>query len=201
MAAPTTSLADLDLTKTYTYADYLTWQPGEWVELLRGKVVRRMSGPLDVHQAVSGQLGFLIKEHLRRKSYKVRSAPYDVRLTTQGRNAADEAITTVVQPDICVICDLTKIDKRGCNSAPEWIIEILSPGTASRDIGDKFSLYEENGVGEYWLVAPMEQNISIFVLDPATGRYRTVGDYAEPGPVLSHTLPDLVMEWTDVFTE
>ena len=199
-ATPVRSLADLDPSATYTYADYLTWQFTEWVELLKGKVAR-MSAPQDLHQAVSGNLFGLIHPYLRRQVCQVRAAPYDVRLTTKGPNAADTAITTVVQPDLCVICDPTKIDKRGCHGAPDWVIEILSPGTASRDMRDKYDLYEENGVGEYWIVAPGEQNISIFVRDATTGRYRTVGDYAAPGLVPSHTLPDLLIEWADVFEE
>jgi Uma2 family endonuclease len=202
MTPPVRSANDLDPTKTYTYADYLTWQLGEWVELLRGKLTRRMSpAPADLHQAIVGELHLLIGNYLHRKPCKVRVAPYDVRLFTNGPNAADSTITTVVQPDICVICDPIKIDKRGCNGAPDWIIEVLSPGTFSRDTRDKFDLYEEAGVGEYWLVAPAEQSITAYVLDPATGRYRLSGEYGEPGPISSHTLPELAMTWEDVFPE
>ncbi len=200
--APIRSVSELDPSKTYTYADYLTWQLGEWVELLRGKLVRRMSPALTrLHQLYSSNLHFLLRDHLRRQPCQVYAAPFDVRLTTHGANGADEAITTVVQPDLCVICDRTKLDDRGCLGAPNWVIEILSPGTAARDMHDKFDLYEESGVGEYWIVAPMDRNISVFVLDATTGRYRTVGDYATPGPVPSHTLPEMVLEWEDVWAE
>ncbi len=156
-----------------------------------------MSGPLDVHQLISGNLHVLLGAYLRRKPCQVRAAPYDVRLTTKGPNAADEAITTVVQPDLSIICDRTKIDRRGCNGAPDWIIEVLSPGTIARDWKDKFALYEENGV--LWIVAPGEQAISAFVLE--NERYRLVGEYAEPGPVPCATLPGLVLEWADVFDD
>ena len=200
MTPPVRSVADLDPAKTYTYADYLTWQLGEWVELLRGKLTRRMSpAPADLHQAIVGDIYLLLGNYLRRKSCKVRVAPYDVRLSTAGPNAADAAITTVVQPDLCVICDLTKIDKRGCNGAPDWMIEVLSPGTWHRDTRDKFDLYEEAGVGEYWLVAPGEQSITAYTLDRETNRYQLTGEYSQPGRIASTTLPELVVMWEDVF--
>ena len=199
---PIRSVSQLDPSKTYTYADYLTWQLGEWVELLRGKLTRRMSpAPARIHQLCSSNLHFLLRDYLRRQPCQVYAAPFDVRLKTRGADGADTAITTVVQPDLCVICDRSKLDDRGCLGAPDWVIEILSPGTAARDMHDKFDLYEEAGVGEYWIVAPMDRNISVFALDGETGRYRTVGDYAAPGPVPSHTLTGLVMEWEEVFAE
>lgn len=198
---PVRSIADLDLTKTYTYADYLTWQVGEWVELLRGHIRRMSPAPVRIHQLCSANLQGLLYAHLRRKPCQVYAVPFDVRLPTAGSNGDDNTITTVVQPDLCVVCDRSKLDDRGCLGAPDWVIEILSPGTAARDMHDKFDLYEESGVGEYWIVAPMERNISVFVLDAAAGRYRTVGDYAEPGLVPSHTLPELELEWAEVFAE
>ncbi len=200
MPTPIRSLDELDLTQTYTYADYLTWQVTEWVELFRGKVMRRMSpAPTDVHQAVTGELYLMIASYLRHKRCKVRIAPYDVRLTTKGPNAADDAITTVVQPDLCVICDPTKIDARGCNGAPDWVLEILSPGTAARDWKAKFDLYEENGVNEYWIISPTDQTIAVFVRHAATNRYTLQGEYAGPGLIPCQTLPELVVEWTEIF--
>ena len=205
MPSPGRSIADLDPAGTYTYADYLTWQLTEWVELLRGKLTRRMSSaPADVHQAAVGELHGLLHQYLRRKPCKVRVAPYDVRLIKSGSRlpaAADAAIHTVVQPDLCVICDPTKIDKRGCNGAPDWVIEVLSPGTVHRDTREKYDLYQEAGVGEYWLVAPGEQSITAYVLDAATNRYQLAGEYGGPGRIPCATLPALVVEWAEVFPE
>ena len=202
-APPITDLAQLDPNGSYTYADYLTWQFTELVELMRGKIMRRMSAPTDQHQVTVGGLHILIGQHLWRQPCQVRIAPYDVRLVKRGTPAqpADAAIRTVVQPDVCVICDPGKIEKRGCLGAPDFIIEVLSPGTSTRDWKDKFDLYEENGVGEYWIVAPAENGISVFVLDAATARYRLVGEYAGPGPVPCHTLPGLGLNWADVFPD
>lgn len=197
--SPIRSISDLDLTGSYTYADYLTWQFGEIVELIRGKIMRRMSGPLDVHQLIAYNLSGLLHAQLKRKQCQVRPAPYDVRLTTKGAHVADDVITTVVQPDLSIICDRSKIDRRGCNGAPDWIIEVLSPGTAARDWKVKFDLYEESGVLEYWIVAPGEQAISAFVLE--NGKYRLAGEFAEPGPVSCATLPGLTLEWAEIFDD
>ena len=200
---PITSFDQLDPQATYSYADYLTWQLTGWVELLRGKVVRQMAGPTDLHQAVSGELYRRIANLLYRQPCQVRQAPYDVRLVKRGTLArpADAAIHTVVQPDLCVICDPAKIEKRGCLGAPDLIIEIISPGTATRDGKAKYDLYEENGVTEYGIVTPGEAFISVFVRDAATARYQPVGEYAGPGPVPCATLPGLGLEWADIFPD
>ena len=199
--SPVTSLADLDPNGTYSYADYLSWKFEELVELWRGKIMRRMSAPTDQHQAVVGEIFVSFKNYLRRQPCQVRLAPYDVRLPQPGLAAAAETIYTVVQPDICVICDPRKIEPRGCLGAPDLIVEVLSPGTAARDWKGKYDLYEEAGVGEYWIVAPLEQDITVFVRDAATGRYRLAGEYGEPGPVPSPTLTGLGLQWEDIFPE
>ena len=197
---PITSISQLDLNGTYTYADYLSWKFEELVELWRGKIMRRMSSPTDLHQAVVGDFFAFIHTYLRRQPCQVRTAPYDVRLPQRG-TTADQAIYTVVQPDICVICDPGKIELRGCLGAPDLIIEVLSPGTAARDWKGKFDLYEEAGVREYWIVAPLEQDISVFVRDTDTGRYQLASEHGSPGPVPCATLPGLGLDWGDIFTE
>ncbi|RZK22383.1 MAG: Uma2 family endonuclease [Hymenobacter sp.] len=170
------------------------------VELLRGKITRRISAPTDQHQAVVGELFGLIHTHLRRQPCHVRVAPYDVRLPQHG-TTADQAIYTVVQPDVCVICDPSKIERRGCLGAPDLIVEVTAPSTAARDWKDKFDLYAESGVGEYWIVTPLEQAVAVFVRDEATGRYQLVGEYAGPGSIPCATLPGLALDWSAIFTE
>ena len=107
-----TSISQPDPSKTYTYADYLTWKLDEFVELIKGKLLRPMSGPSSRHQQYSTNLIAKIRPLLKGKACRVYAAPFNVRLITGGANG-DQQINTVVQPDICVVCDLTKIDARG----------------------------------------------------------------------------------------
>ncbi|MGI4871703.1 MAG: Uma2 family endonuclease [Janthinobacterium lividum] len=191
-----TDISQLDLSQSYTYADYLNWKFSEYVELIRGRVLRKMAAPTSGHQRCSMNFSRLLDTYLLAKTCQVFAAPFDVRLLRSTGNG-DAQIRTVVQPDLCVVCDPTKIDAGGCLGAPDWIIEIVSRGTATHDTRTKFDLYAENGVGEYWIVYPGEQIISTYVLQD--GDYQPHGDYYEPGQVPSHTLPELRLEWTDVF--
>ena len=195
-----TAVTDLDPEGTYSYADYVSWQFEELVELWRGKIMRRMSAPTDRHQAIVGNLFGLLHSYLRKQPCQVRVAPYDVRLNKRG-TTADAAIYTVVQPDVCVICDPGKIEPRGCLGAPDLIIEVTSPRTATRDWKGKFDLYEENGVKEYWIVMPQENDIAVFLRDEATGLFQAAGEYGSPGRIACATLPELALDWTDIFPD
>ena len=195
---PITQFSQLDLSKTYTYADYLTWKFDEFVELIKGRLLRPMVAPTPLHQQYSTNLILAIGPFLKGKSCRVYAAPFEVRLTASGANG-DEQIRTVVQPDISVVCDLSKIDRRGCLGAPDWIVEIVSPGNTAHDTRTKFNLYEENGVREYWIAYPKEQSIEAYVLQD--GRYQLSAEYAEPGPMLVATLPGLTIAWADIFDD
>ncbi|MBF9221521.1 Uma2 family endonuclease [Hymenobacter ruricola] len=194
--APITSLSQLDANQTYSYADYLTWRFDEFVELIKGKLMRPMAGPSRLHQNCSSNLLAQILPFLRGEPCRVYHAPFDVRLTTGGSNG-DQEILTVVQPDICVVCDAAKLDDRGCVGAPDWIIEILSPGNISRDTRTKFDLYEESGVREYWIVTPGLKTVAVYLLE--NERYQLVDEYFTPGFIPVHTLPGLALEWAEVF--
>ena len=120
-------------------------------------------------------------------------APFDVRFPSQTGKT-----DTVVQPDICIICDKSKLDELGCNGAPDLIIEILSASTSKKDYTEKYSLYEEHGVKEYWIVSP-EGFIEVFVLkdDGYEGLDKLfVGDELK-----SKTLPELRISLKDIFPE
>ena len=160
-----------DLAGTYTYADYMTWEWDQLAELIHGKIFKMSPAPSSNHQSISGNLFVPIWNYLHGKRCKVFSAPFDVRLPGPSKKKEDRDIVTVVQPDICVICDLTKIDKRGCLGAPDWIIEILSKYTSSKDLNIKFDVYEAAGVQEYWVVHPSEQTVLVYTLD-GQGKYK-----------------------------
>ena len=192
-----TNINQLDLNKLYTYADYLTWQFQERVELIRGKIFKMSPAPKRVHQEIEGYLYTEINLFLRKKSCKVYPAPFDVRLFKKTKK--DQEIETVVQPDICVICDREKLDDRGCIGAPDLIVEILSPSTKNKDIKDKFELYEQNEVKEYWIVDPSNKTVIKYTLEQ--GKY--IGDKIRgEEEMLSSTLfPELSINLSEVFEE
>ncbi|GGF27850.1 Uma2 family endonuclease [Hymenobacter cavernae] len=193
---PITDISQLDLTKSYTYADYLTWQLDEFVELVRGKIRRMSPAPRVAHQRISSRFVGRLYAYLLAHSCEVFHAPFDVRLTRATLNG-ESTITTVVQPDVCVVCDPTKLDEFGCLGAPDWIIEILSPKTAAYDTHEKLELYEENGVREYWIVLPGEKSVVVYTLEDS--RYQLQDTYYTPGAIPSRTLPSFRIEWEEVF--
>ena len=158
-----TDINDLDLNKTYSYADYLTWQFQEKLELIKGKIFKMSPAPSTNHQRISRKLtGFMIYA-FKNHSCELFIAPFDVRLLDKKKSALDKEIHTVVQPDLCVICDEAKIDERGGIGAPDLVIEILSPGNSNKEMKYKFDLYQEAGVLEYWIVNPADKTFFIYV--------------------------------------
>ena len=123
---PVTHLSQLDLSRRYTYADYLTWQLTDWVELIRGKVRLMSPAPKRQHQDIARNMELPIMQFLRGKSCRMYHAPFDVRLTCSTSNG-DASIETVVQPDICVVCDPQKLDDRGCLGAPTGLLKSSAP--------------------------------------------------------------------------
>ncbi|CAN5793544.1 Uma2 family endonuclease [soil metagenome] len=193
-----TDINQLDFTKQYTYADYLTWNFKERVELIKGWVHKMSPAPLDAHQQIAGNLYSEIGPFFKRSKCKARISPYDVRLLDKRKSTADKDIYTVVQPDICVICDLSKIDRRGCIGAPDWVIEILSPGNSKTEMNDKFNLYQENGVREYWIVQPEFESILVFALEG--NQFGQVKMYAGDDKVPSVVFPELIIDLVDIFS-
>lgn len=187
--------SDLDLNGTYTYADYLRWTFEERLELIKGKIFKMTPAPNLYHQDISANLSGELYNYLRGKPCKVYSAPFDVRLPRKDK--ASEKIYTVVQPDICVVCDLTKLDKRGCIGAPEIIVEILSPGNNQKELRNKYEVYEESGVLEYWIVSPQDKTFLKYTL--VDGQFQpskllTIGD-----TVTTDILPGLELNLEIIF--
>lgn len=155
-------LADLDMNKAYTYADYLQWTFKERVELIKGKIFKMSPAPNPMHQAVAMEMSGLLWSFLRGKECRVYPAPFDVRLPVQSESS--EQTSTVVQPDISVVCDPAKIDAKGCTGAPDIVVEILSPSNNEKELRYKFDIYEQSGVKEYWVVFPAEKTVIVYTL-------------------------------------
>lgn len=192
-------LSLLDTNQTYSYADYLTWQFDEAVELIKGKVMLMSPAPNVKHQSISMNLSRFLSTFLRLKSCQVFAAPFDVRLYDSNKSVlANQDIQSVVQPDLCVICDPDLLDNQGCNGAPDWIIEILSKGNSRREMKIKYDLYQESGVIEYWLVYPEEQAIYQFVLNN-NKQYQLKHMYANDDIASPHLFPELLIDVNEVF--
>ena len=183
---------------TYTYADYLQWQFEERLELFSGKIFK-LSAPNTKHQEVSGKLFLRIASFLEKKSCKVFFAPFDVRLPVKNRKK-DSEITTVVQPDICIICNQDKLDERGCIGAPDLVVEILSPGNTEKEVKLKFKLYEEAGVKEYWLIYPVEESVAVFILNDQK-KFDGAKIYATSDCINSKAVDGLTIVVNDIFTK
>ena len=181
---------------TYTYADYLKWKFEERLELFKGRIYK-MSGPNTKHQMVAGNMYLKMRHALDNYKCNVFIAPYDIRLPVRNRKN-DNEITTVVQPDLCIVCDETKIDERGVCGAPDLIVEILSPGNSKKEVRIKFELYEEAGVKEYWLVNPVEENLIIYTLD-ATQKFGGGKMYAGGDIIISSGVTGLRIEVSEIF--
>lgn len=192
-----TSLDQLDLSKRYSYADYFLWKFRERVELFRGFIHKMSPAPSSRHQIVCGNLFLQYGNFFFNKTCKVFAAPFDVRLPDSRKQEGDEQVFTVVQPDICVICNSEKIDDRGCIGAPDLVIEILSPGNTQNEMGIKFDLYEESGVKEYWLVEPQERVIIVYVLKG--GKYVRHKPFTEEGEIRCTLFPALKFKVGEIF--
>jgi len=177
--------------KRYTYADYCEWDDDKRWELIDG-VPYAMSTPSLAHQEISVQLLRIIANFLVGKQCKVFAAPVDVRLNV------DTGDDTVVQPDLLVVCDRSKLDGKSVLGAPDMVIEILSPSTSMRDRVLKFRRYLQAGVREYWIVEPESQSVSVHVLK--NGEYFT-NTYGSDESVPVQVLDGCVIDLTEVFAE
>ena len=197
MSVIITNFSDLDLTKTYSYADYLLWQFQERVELIKGRIFEMSPAPSRKHQVVSSILNRYLDRYFEYQPCGLYYAPFDVRLVNFQKSTDDKKVFTVVQPDLCVVCDENKLDDRGCIGAPDLVIEILSPGNSKKEMGIKFNLYEENHVKEYWIVEPAENSIFVYTLKD--GKYIGLKPCIEGEKITSPLFPELDFEIEKIF--
>ena len=178
--------------KLYTYADYMTWTCEERYELIDGVTYLMSPGPTWMHQSISERISRRIGNFIEGGNCFLFYAPFDVRLN------ADAGDDTVVQPDISVVCDRSKLDAHGCVGAPDLIIEILSPSTRRHDLMLKFNVYLRAGVREYWIVDPEYKTVSVHILD--NGRYVT-NVYGETDHPSVHVLAGCEINLSEIFAE
>ena len=188
-----TKFSDLDLTKQYSYSDYLLWQFQERVELIKGIIMKMSPAPSMVHQTISNNLTGSFYINFRRKPCRVFQAPFDVRLPISSAKKD----STVVQPDLCIICDESKLDKRGCNGTPDLMVEIISPNNSKHDVHTKFNLYQEAGVKEYWIIEPLDKIILVYTL--VNGEFIGLKPQVEGENIKSPLFPELDIAIEDVF--
>ena len=181
----------------FTYADYLTWDEDERIELIDGEAVM-MAPPSSRHQRIVMGLSGQLYAYLRGKSCEVFPAPFAVRLFEQDGDSPED-VGTMVEPDISVIRDKSKVDEHGCKGAPDLVIEVLSPSTARHDRFTKFNLYQQAGVREYWIVDPDSKDVQAFVLEG--GRYFVKGYGTAEDKMKVNVLEDCVIDLSAVFSE
>ena len=177
--------------KHYSYADYLTWPDDARYELIDGEAFLMAPAPLIEHQEVAGDVYHQLRNQLDGKPCRPYIAPVDVRLPRADE--ADAAIDTVVQPDVLVVCDPAKIDRRGVRGAPDWLVEVLSPSTAAHDQIAKRRTYERAGVREYWLVHPGDRTLTVYAL--IDGQYGRPEIYELKDHTPIGVLPGVSIAW------
>lgn len=180
----------------YTYADVLAWDDGERAELIDGEVFSMAPAPSRGHQKISGELFAQLHAYLKGKRCEVYAAPFDVRLFEKDGDSPED-VDTVVQPDIAVVCDLSKLDDHGCKGAPDMVVEILSTSTRRHDRLTKFNLYQRAGIREYWIVDPTDKSVQVFTLED--GHY-TAKDFGAAGDTVRvNVLEDCMIDLSEVF--
>lgn len=180
----------------YTFADCLAWDERDRIEIVNGEAIM-MSPPTRAHQEILMELARQLANFLEGKKYKVYPAPFAVRLFEQDGDAP-ENVDTMVEPDISVVCDKSKLDKYGCKGAPDMVVEILSPSTRCHDRLVKLGLYQQAVVREYWIVDPENRSVQVFLLDEM-GALRLREDYGREDIAKVNVLDGCFIELSKVF--
>lgn len=181
----------------FRYGDYRNWPEDERWELIEGVPYDMCAAPNRFHQKLAGKIFIKISLFLEEGDCEAYMAPFDVLLPALGEEEMDE-VSSVVQPDLSVICDPEKLIDQGCFRAPELLVEVLSPSTSKKDLNEKFNLYEKHGVREYWVVDPGMNYIRVFHLGDK-GKFDD-GTLVQKGQTAeSKVLEGFALPWEDVF--
>lgn len=184
--------------KYYTFADVLSWDEDVRAEIINGDLCM-MSPPMRIHQEILGELYLQIGNFLKDKPCKVFPAPFGVRLFEQSGDAPDN-VDTLVEPDITVVCDPTKLDKYGCKGAPDFVAEILSPSNERHDRLVKFNLYQRAKVREYWIIDPAHSTVEVFLPDE-NGHLAISAVYTRKDAAPITVLPGCIADLSKVLPE
>lgn len=182
----------------FTFADVLAWPDDERAELIDGTPVMMAPPPSSTHQEISGALFAQLYNYLDGKQCRVYAAPFAVRLFEKDGDSPED-VDTMVEPDLSVICDRSKIDKQGCKGAPDMVIEILSPSTRRHDRLVKMDIYQRAGVREYWIVNPEDKTVQVYTLND--GILRPHEDYGQEDVAKVNVLDGCFIELSKVFPE
>jgi len=195
---PIRTVNEVDFSATYSYADYLRFEFEERLEIIKGYIFRMSPAPSRIHQGVLTNIFGPIYNTLKEKPCRVYTAPFDVRLAKKTQT--DKEIFTVVQPDLVVVCDQNKLDKRGCIGSPDIVVEILSPGNSKKELINKYEVYEEAGVKEYWIVSPLDKTFFRYILDNQ-GKFQPTKLLTEGEEVSTPILPGFTLILEEVFQD
>jgi Uma2 family endonuclease len=179
----------------YTYADYLKFDFEEMVELIKGKIFKMSPAPNTSHQRILRRISSKFDGLLEGTKCELFFAPTDVILPIANKRR--ETATTVVQPDLFVICNDHIVEQRGIFGVPNLIIEILSPHTKKKDLQNKYEVYEEAGVKEYWIAMPEQKLVEVFVLE--NQKYKRIQTYVHTDIFECVTMPELVLDLNIIF--
>ena len=187
----------LPMEKRYTLADALNWDEQERIELIDGYPIMQAS-PTRAHQKAVSELNRQLGNYLDGKKCEVYPSPFTVRPFERDGDYPED-VDTVVEPDITVVCDPSKLDDTGCKGAPDLVMEILSPSTSRHDKFVKFNLYQRAGIREYWIVDPTDKSVQVFFLENG---YYVAKDFGAAGDHLKvNTLEDCAIDLSKVFLE
>lgn len=173
----------------HTIEDIYNLPDGQRAELIDGELYM-MATPSTKHQRLVTEFTYLIKDYIKRNNgeYEIFPSPFAVFL-----NGSNEIY---VEPDISVICDKTKLTDDGCHGAPDWIIEIVSPGSRRMDYYIKLFKYHTAGVREYWIVEPDKQRITVYNFE-----HDTVDEYTFTNKVKAGIYEDFEIDFANVSIE
>ena len=179
-----------------TFADVLQWDENDRAEIINGEVVM-MAPPSRAHQRISFEISRQIGNYLEGKRCEIYPSPFAVRLFERDGDRPED-VDTMVEPDISIICDQSKLDDRGCKGAPDMVLEVLSPSTQRHDQLVKLALYQRAGVREYWIVDPMNETVRVMTLD-SSGLFRTHEVYDRESVARVNVLDGCFVDLSKVF--